>query len=122
MTALKLTCEDRDGTALVTIAGDLDIYSAPRLREMLLTFTGDGTDPVPLVVDLDACTFLDAVGAAVLVGAAKRQEARGAQLAVACTAEDVLRVIRTLGLLAHLRVCGSVDEALAVVSARTEHS
>ncbi|HLJ99533.1 MAG TPA: STAS domain-containing protein [Streptosporangiaceae bacterium] len=73
MTPLDLKYEDRDGTAVITVAGDLDIYSAPRLREMLLTFSEEGTDPVPLVVDLDACTFLDVPGVAVLVGAARRQ-------------------------------------------------
>ena len=115
MTAIRLQHEDRGGTAVVTVSGEVNIYTAPCLREMLMGFTGSGTGPVPLVVVMDEVTFLDSTGVGVLVGAMRAQETRGGDFGIVCSSEPVLRVLQTMGLLGRMGVRGSVDEALAEV-------
>jgi anti-sigma B factor antagonist len=111
MTPIQLSSETLDDLAVITVSGSVDVYTGPRLREMLKTFTEEGADPVSLVIDLDAVTFLDSTGVGVLVGAMRAQEARGGRFAIVCSAEPVLRVLRTMGLLGRMGVCGSADEA-----------
>lgn len=59
---------ERDAGAVVTLRGELDILSAPVLRDTLLLYTG----AVPLVVDLSELDFIDAAGLGILVGAKHR--------------------------------------------------
>jgi len=109
VTAIRLSHETSDDLVVITVAGSVDFRTAPQLRELARSITEENI--APLVIDLDGVTFLDNVGVGVLVGAMKRQEARGSQFAIACTAEPVLRVLRTMGLLGRMGVRGSVDEA-----------
>jgi anti-sigma B factor antagonist len=53
---------------LVTVAGEVDIATVPRLRERLAALAASGR---PLIVDLDRVTFIDAAGLGVLAGAAR---------------------------------------------------
>lgn len=69
------TTRPAPGTALVTINGHLDTYSAPDVRAALIALINEGR--YRQVVDLTAVTFLDSTGLAVLVGAAKRAVAHG---------------------------------------------
>jgi anti-anti-sigma factor len=60
---------DLDGTAIVAIGGDLDIASAPAVRERLLSLLRPGS--CRLVIDMSAVRYADASGLAVLVQAAR---------------------------------------------------
>jgi anti-sigma B factor antagonist len=115
MTPIGLTREDRDDTTVITVSGSVDVYTAPRLRELLKSIPEDGTAPVSLVADLDGVTFLDGTGVGVLVGAMRAQEARGGRFGIVCSAEPVVRVLRTMGLLGRMGVCGSTDGATRAV-------
>ena len=46
--------------------GEIDMYTAPRLRELLIELVGKGR--CQLVVNLDKVGFLDSTGLGVLVG------------------------------------------------------
>jgi anti-sigma B factor antagonist len=59
-----------DGAAMVCLSGDLDIATAPRLREELLWLVNSGIRAV--TVDLARLTFIDSTGMSVLVMAMKR--------------------------------------------------
>ena len=59
--ALELGVERHNGTTVVTAAGELDMATAPKLRECLLTTEGN------VVVDLRAVSFLDSSGIGVLI-------------------------------------------------------
>lgn len=71
--ALAITCsgDDRSGI-VVSLAGELDLATAPRLREVLLAILSDGTIEPPhlppnvLVVDLSELEMLSAAGLTVL--------------------------------------------------------
>lgn len=84
------------GTAWVTVSGEIDVHSAPGLRERLgAAMTGD-VDRV--VVDLEQVTFLDSTGLGVLVAAHKALRAAGHGFALVCSTPRVLRIIEITGL------------------------
>ena len=88
--ALTIEVRHEQGCAIVTAAGEIDISTVTPLRERLFEMAASGA---PLVVDLEQVSFIDSVGLATLVGAAKRAAAHGGSLQVACA----LPKIRQLG-------------------------
>ena len=56
--------------AVVAVSGELDAYTAPKLRECTQSLVGDGVER--LVLDLRGVTFLDSTGLGALVGIKKR--------------------------------------------------
>jgi anti-sigma B factor antagonist len=67
-----------DGAAMVCLAGELDIATAPRLRQELLWLVNSGVRAV--TVDLARLTFIDSSGLSVLVMAMKRFREAGGDL------------------------------------------
>ena len=67
---LKLGHYSKDGIEVVDVEGEIDIYTAPRLRELLIDLAGKGS--YQLVVNLEKVGFLDSTGLGVL---ARRPEA-----------------------------------------------
>jgi anti-sigma B factor antagonist len=100
---------------VVTINGDLDMYTAPILRRVLARVAGAGCGQV--VVDMDGCTFLDMTGVGVLVGGLKLARERGGMIAVACGAEQVLRIFRVTGLVKVFIMAETVAEAAEALGA-----
>ena len=75
--ALTIEVRHGQGYAIVTVAGEIDISTVTPLRERLFEVAASGA---PLVVDLEQVSFIDSVGLAVLVGAAKRAAVHGSTL------------------------------------------
>ena len=63
---LKLGHHGKDGIEVVDVEGGIDIYSAPRLRELLIDLVSQ--NHYQLVVNLEKVGFLDSTGLGVLVG------------------------------------------------------
>jgi anti-sigma B factor antagonist len=108
---LSCTVEHRPDAAIVRVRGDVDIASAPKLREALLEVLAE-TPATHLVVDLSDVEFIDSTGIGVVVGAHKRVTANGGRLTAVVVTPAVHRVLRTTGLLSAWRVTESVQEAL----------
>ena len=81
---------------VVTVSGEVDIASAPSLRETLLSVLADGTHE--LVIDLDQVTFLDSTGIGVLVAAFRRASAEGGSMSLVCNSPRSMRVLEITGL------------------------
>ncbi len=80
----------------VTVRGEVDVHTAPALRDRLAEVVSQGEDRV--VVFLDDVAFMDSVGLGVLVAAHKAQRARGGRLEIVCGEPRVLRVLHLTGL------------------------
>ena len=92
--ALSLTATELDGGGhLVTVAGDVDIATAPQLAEYLVAFT-DG----PVTVDLSQVAFLDSSGMQALLAAHRHLERRDSRLAIRGATPIVRRVLQISGL------------------------
>jgi anti-sigma B factor antagonist len=108
----------RDGeVTVVTVAGELDIFTAPRLREVLVEQIEAGH--VRLVLDVDQVTFLDSTAVAVLIGAWWRVRDRGGHLALAGAPEPVRTIFHVTCLTHDLALFDTTDEALRACHAGT---
>jgi anti-sigma B factor antagonist len=103
-------------TSVISIEGDLDLSTAPRLKWMLVETLEAGHSE--LVVDLSSTTFMDSTALGVLVGV-KRSLAVGAQLAIVCTRPAVLKIFELSGLDGAFAIFSTLDEALAYTRGHT---
>jgi anti-sigma B factor antagonist len=78
------------------VRGEIDIYTAPRLRELLINLVSRGS--YQLVVNLDEGGFLDSTGLGVLVGGLRRVRAHDGSLDLVCTQQPILKIFRITGL------------------------
>jgi len=97
--------------SVVTVAGELDVSTAPLLREQLIDVIAAGSQQV--AVDMSAVSFIDSVGLGVLVGALKRLRRCDGDLRVAAPSDPVLRTLRISGLHRVFGAFPTVDEAIA---------
>ena len=108
---LKLGHHSKDGIEVVDVEGEIDIYSAPRLRELLIDLVS--TNNYQLIVDLDKVGFLDSTGLGVLVGGLKRVRPHDGWLDLVCTQERILNIFRITGLTQVFGIYQTVDQAIA---------
>src|SRR3954453_19809393 len=111
--AVDLSLEDRTegDRTVVVVGGEIDVYTAPKLREKLIDLVSAGN--YHLVVDMEAVEFLDSTGLGVLVGGLKRVRAHEGSLRLVCTQERILKIFRITGLTKVFPIHASVDEAVA---------
>ena len=93
---LKLGHYSKDGIEVVDVEGEIDIYTAPRLRELLIDLASKNN--YQLIVNLDKVGFLDSTGLGVLVGGLKRVRPHDGSLDLVCTQERILKIFRITGL------------------------
>jgi anti-sigma B factor antagonist len=84
------------GHTVVRVAGELDVFTAGQLRQVLF-------DPVlcagpRVVVDLDDVTFLDSTGVGTLVAARRWLTSRESEIGLVCTDGPALRLLRMVSL------------------------
>ena len=108
---LRLDVSTRGDWSVVTVGGEIDVATAPRLREQLIALVNDGR--YHLVIDLEAVDFIDSTGLGVLISGLKRVRLHDGRLALVCTEPRVLKVFEITGLLAVFPVHDTVDEAVA---------
>src|SRR5262245_44347425 len=87
-TAAERTADPRDmltigsravgDRTILSVEGELDLYTAPTLRERVLMTAGDGGR---LIVDLTGVPFMDSSGLGVIVSCLKRLRESGGDLA-----------------------------------------
>ena len=81
---------------MVEVSGEVDVYTAPRLREAVVSAIDGGS--LRLVVDVDNVEFLDSTGVGVLVGALKKVRSGGGTLDIVCTQPRLLKIFEITGL------------------------
>lgn len=83
---------------MVSVAGEVDVATAPMLRQALESVVDDQGN-LSVCVDLAGMTFIDSTGLSVLVRALKRLRERGGDLALANPSPATLRVLEIVGLM-----------------------
>lgn len=100
---------DDKGRTVVELSGELDLFTAPVLRDVLLGLTGNGRHF--LAVEMSGLRFLDSSGLGVLVGATKRAAAGGGALCLVGAPERMLKTLRITGLLRVMPAFTSLEDA-----------
>lgn len=95
---------------MITVEGELDLFTAPSLKQMLVDALHAGSSRV--VVDLSLVTFIDSTTLGVLVGVTRRLE-DGGRLAIVCTRPNVRKIFEFSGLDGTFAIFSTLDEALA---------
>ncbi len=113
---LKLGHYDKDGIEVVNVQGEIDIYTAPRLRELLIDLVSKNN--YQFVVSLEKVGFLDSTGLGVLVGGLDRVRAHDGSLDLVCTQERILKIFRITGLTEVFGIYQTVDQAIAAKKGR----
>lgn len=103
--------EEHAGIPVLAVGGEIDVYTAPRLRERLLDLAHGGTPTV--VVDLTNVSFVDSTGLGVLVSGLKRFREAGGDLLLVVTQPQILKVLEITGLTTVFSIHPTVAEAVA---------
>ncbi len=110
-------CRELDRrTSVISIEGELDLLTAPRLKWMLTDALEAGHEE--LVVNLSLATFIDSTALGVLVGV-NRSLGVDARLAIVCQRGALLKIFEFSGLDGMFMIFSTVDEALAYTRGHT---
>jgi anti-sigma B factor antagonist len=91
-----------DGYELLSVEGELDVATAPRMIAALNEALADMENP--LVVDLSEVVFMDSTGLALLMNARRRVVRRGQGFAIVCPVGPISRVFEIADMVESLRV------------------
>ncbi|HEY1134118.1 MAG TPA: STAS domain-containing protein [Nocardioides sp.] len=112
---LTLATSEADGKTIVAVGGEIDVYTAPRLRDRITELVAAGT--YDLVIDMEAVEFLDSTGLGVLVGGLKKVRAHNGSLQLICSQDRLLKIFRITGLAKVFVIHDSLAAALASADA-----
>jgi len=108
-TPFSVTTRTTEAGAVVTVEGELDVATAPRLRagiDTLVLRSGQR-----LVVDLAGVTFCDSSGISTLIAARNVAEAAGAGIALAAVPGRLRRTFGLIGLADFFPTYPSAEDA-----------
>ena len=111
---IDLTVRSRvvDGWTVLSVEGEMDLYSAPAVRDAALAAMDSGVDH--LVLDLTAVPFMDSSGLGVIVACLKRLREMGGDLAVVSPSSSPSTKLLSLTGLDHaIATHATLDQALA---------
>jgi len=112
-TELDVNLEEVGGVTVIVLSGEVDVYSAPKLRDTIRNLVEEGK--YNLVVDLERVAFLDSTGLGVLVGGLKRVKPHQGDLGIICDQERILRIFRITGLTKVFPIYRTREELLASI-------
>ncbi len=96
------------GTLVIAVGGELDLSVAGRLAEAIER----GAEAKQILIDLEACDFIDSTGIAVIVRAHLRLGEQGRRIVVFGASEQVRRILSITGLTENGLVFERLEEAL----------
>jgi anti-sigma B factor antagonist len=105
---------EHDICAVLTVTGEVDVATAPQLRQEAVRLTTGGQ--ANLVMDLSGVDFLDSTGLGVIVGVLKRARTHGGELAIAGAENHVRKVFDITRISDVLPMFATVEEACAAIT------
>jgi len=107
-----------DDAYLISLAGEVDLYTAPEFKQQLLDVVGKGAKEV--VVDFSNTTFIDSTTLGVLVGGVKRLRTNDGQLSLVCSDRNITKIFEITGLDRVFTIYPSRGEALAQIQSSSQ--
>ena len=109
--SLTVQRDQRGGVVVISVAGELDMATAPHLQAHITELLESGQDR--LVFDLADVSFCDSTGLSVFVRAKNSSDAAGGTVRLAAPQRGVLRILEVSGLVEVLPTFATVAEAVA---------
>jgi anti-sigma B factor antagonist len=100
-----------DDAFVISLAGEVDLYTAPEFKQQLLEVIGQGGKQV--IVDFSETTFIDSTTLGVLVGGVKRLRTNDGQLSLVCSDRNITKIFEITGLDRVFTIYPTRDEAVA---------
>ena len=108
--SLSISSEMRDDANVIHVEGELDVYTAPRLKTIL---DGFGKDCGRVVVDLSEVQFIDSTALSVLVGGHQHIQSNGGKFRLVVNDPFLLKIFHITGFDGLFAIFPKVDEALS---------
>ena len=102
-----------DDAFVISLAGEVDLYTAPEFKQQLLEVIGQGGKLV--IVDFSDTTFIDSTTLGVLVGGVKRLRTNEGQLSLVCSDRNITKIFEITGLDRVFTIYPTRDEAVSKV-------
>jgi anti-sigma B factor antagonist len=96
---------------VISLAGEVDLYTAPEFKQQLLEVINQGATHV--IVDFTNTTFVDSTTLGVLVGGVKRLRTNDGQLALVCSDRNITKIFEITGLDRVFAIYPARDAAIA---------
>jgi anti-anti-sigma factor len=88
---IRIERDRAHGADVVVIGGDVDLHSAPELREQLERVSNEDSSS-RIVVDLSEATFLDSMALGVLLAAKRSADGRGKRFVIVAATTEIRRI------------------------------
>src|SRR6476620_2333260 len=85
-----------DDAYVISLTGEVDLYTAPEFKQQLLEVIAQGAKHV--IIDFSNTTFIDSTTLGVLVGGVKRLRTNDGQLTLVCIDRNITKIFEITGL------------------------
>jgi anti-sigma B factor antagonist len=109
-----------DSSYVISLAGEVDLYTAPEFKQQLLDAIAQGAEHV--VVDFSDTTFIDSTTLGVLVGGVKRLRTNDGQLSLVCNDRNITKIFEITGLDRVFEIYPTREEALDQIGSSSQPS
>jgi anti-sigma B factor antagonist len=93
---LNINIVEEKSKSVVRLSGEIDVYTAPQLKEKLLPLTKtNGND---IIVDMEFITYMDSTGLGVFISGLKSSKENNSHLKIINLSDRVYRVFNITGL------------------------
>jgi anti-sigma B factor antagonist len=107
---MKIESIDYKGKKILSITGDIDMYSSPELRDEMMGHIMKKT--TALYIDLKSVTYIDSSGIATFVEGLKCMKLYGGKLRFCGIPNSILEIFRFSKLDRVFEIHGTVDDAI----------
>jgi anti-sigma B factor antagonist len=95
---LNVSSRSHGDHAVVIAAGEIDLYTAPRLHSELSAVIDNAAPAARVVVDMSGVEFCDSTGMNVLLSCLRQVRERGGELELAAPRPAVMKILQVTGL------------------------
>ena len=100
-----------DDAYVISLTGEVDLYTAPEFKQQLLDVIAQGGKEV--IVDFSDTTFIDSTTLGVLVGGVKRLRSNDGQLSLVCSDRNITKIFEITGLDRVFTIYATREEAVS---------
>lgn len=112
---INIETSDLGGIKLVTVHGDIDVYSSPKVKDALYEIIDAAA--YKIVINLEDIRYIDSTGLGVLIGALKKVKGSEGNITVVCSNPQIKKVFTITGLVKIFGIYPNNDEAVNALKA-----